>query len=56
MKISAPKKVVWWIALILAAAGIIFSFISVPFLSQISFWLVVASAVLLILATRIKGL
>lgn len=54
--LSAPKNITWWIALILAVLGIIFNFVSVPFLSLISFWLVVASAALLLLATRIKAL
>ena len=54
--LSAPKNITWWIALILAVLGIIGNFASVPFLSQFSFWLVVASAALLLLATRVKGL
>ena len=54
--LSAPKNITWWIALILAAAGIIFHFVSFPPLSQYSFWMVAVSAVLLIIATRFKGL
>jgi uncharacterized membrane protein HdeD (DUF308 family) len=54
--LSAPLNITWWIALILAVAGIIFHFVSVQPLSQFSFWFVVASAVLLLIATRIKGL
>jgi 4-hydroxybenzoate polyprenyltransferase len=53
---SAPKNITWWIALILAVLGIIGNFASVPFLSQYSFWFVLASAVLLLIATRFKGL
>jgi hypothetical protein len=53
---SAPLNITWWIALILAVLGIIFHFVSVPFLTLISFWLVVASAVLLLIATRFKGI
>jgi hypothetical protein len=53
---SAPLNITWWIALILAVLGIIFHFVSVPILTLISFWLVVASAALLLLATRFKGL
>ena len=52
--LSAPKNITWWIALILAVLGIIGYF--VPFLSPFAFWLVLASAVLLLLATRFKGL
>ena len=54
--LSAPKNITWWIALILAVLGIIGNFASVPFLSQYSFWLVLASAALLLFATRVKGL
>ena len=53
---SAPLNITWWIALILAVLGIIGNFASVPFLSQYSFWFVLASAVLLLIATRVKGL
>ena len=54
--LSAPKNITWWIALILAVLGIIGHFVSVTFLSQYSFWLVLASAVLLLIATRFKGI
>jgi hypothetical protein len=53
---SAPKNITWWIALILAVAGIIFHFVSVQPLSKFSFWMVVASAALLLIATRFKDL
>ena len=53
---SAPLNITWWIALILAVAGIIFHFVSVQPLSQFSFWMVLASAALLLIATRVKGL
>ncbi|MBE3115141.1 MAG: hypothetical protein IMZ59_06455 [Actinobacteria bacterium] len=54
--LSAPKNITWWIALILAAAGIFCNFVSVPPLSQFSFWMVVAAAVLLLIATRFKDI
>jgi hypothetical protein len=54
--LSAPKNITWWIGLILAAAGIIFHFVSVPPFSQYAFWMVAVSAVLLLIATRFKGL
>jgi L-asparagine transporter-like permease len=55
-RFSAPKNITWWIALILAALGIIFHFVSVQPFSQFSFWFVAVSAVLLLLATVFKGL
>jgi len=54
--LSAPKNITWWIALILTVLGIIGYFANVQFLSQYSFWFVLASAVLLLIATRFKGL
>jgi hypothetical protein len=54
--LSAPKNITWWIALILAVLGIIGNFVSVQFLSQFSFWLILASAVLLLIATRFRAL
>jgi hypothetical protein len=52
--LSAPKNITWWIALILAVLGIIGYFVA--FLGPFSFWLVLVSAVLLLIATRFKGL
>ena len=51
---SAPLNITWWIALILAVAGIILYFVG-P-ISQYAIWFVVASAALLLIATRFKGL
>jgi hypothetical protein len=54
--LSAPKNITWWIALILAVLGVIGKFVNVQFLSEFSFWLILASAVLLLIATRVRGL
>ena len=56
MKLSAPKQITWWIALIAGGLGIIGTFISIPFVSNYTFFLVAASFVLLILATYLKDL
>ncbi|MBN2200831.1 hypothetical protein JW777_02640 [bacterium] len=56
MRFSAPKKATWWIALILAALGVVGTFISIPLISGIAFWLVVAGYVLLALSTSVKNL
>jgi L-asparagine transporter-like permease len=53
---SAPKNITWWIALVLAVAGIIFHFVSVQPFSKFSFWMVAVSAVLLLIATRFRDL
>jgi len=52
--LSAPKNITWWVGLILAVVGIILYFIGS--FSQYSFWLALVSAVLLLIATRFKGL
>ena len=56
MKLSAPKQVTWWIALIVGVVGIIASLVTIPGLSGIAFWLVVVAFVLLLLASFVPGL
>lgn len=56
MRLSAPKEIVWWIAVILGVLGILASFISLPFVSDNAFWFVAIGFVLLALATLLKGL
>ena len=56
MKLNAPKQITWYVAVVLAVLGLIFSFIDAGFLTDISFWLVLASAVLSILAAYLPGL
>ncbi len=57
MKLSRPKNVTWWIALILGVLGIFGQLApSTPIIGQYSFWFVAAAFVLLILATLLKDL
>jgi len=56
MRLSRPKVVTWWIAVILGVLGIISQFVSIPGLSEWSFWLVAIGFVLLALATYLKVL
>jgi hypothetical protein len=55
MKLNAPKTITWWIALILGAVGLIGSFVSLPIVSGIAFWLVVVGLALLLVATAVSG-
>jgi heme/copper-type cytochrome/quinol oxidase subunit 1 len=55
MKLNAPKKTTWWVAVVVGVVGIIANFVAIPFLSGIAFWLVVVAFVLLALATYLKG-
>jgi fatty acid desaturase len=56
MKLSKPKNITWWIAVIAGVLGIIANFVKIPFVSTYSFWFVAFGFVLLALATYFKGL
>jgi hypothetical protein len=60
MKLSAPKVITWWIALIVGVVGIVLHLVSLPALAFVpfglGFWLVLVAFVLLLLATYLKGL
>ena len=55
MNLSAPKKNVWLIAVIVGVVGIIGTFVAIPFVSVYAFWLVVVAFVLLLAGTALKG-
>jgi hypothetical protein len=58
MKLSAPKHVTWWVALIAGATGVLehYRVVHLPFVGHFA-WLLMAGAwVLLIVATRLSGL
>ena len=56
MKLSAPKTITWWIAVVLGVLGILGSFMSLPFVSDNAFWFVAVGFILLALATFLKDL
>lgn len=56
MKLSPPKVITWWIAVIVGVIGILATLVTIPVLSGFAFWLVVIGFVLLALATVIDGL
>ena len=57
MKLSAPKAIVWWLALILAVVSILTVLNIVPaFWASQSFCLMATSYALLLLGTLLKGL
>ncbi len=56
MKLSAPKVITWWIALILGVLGLLGFTNTIAALSQYSFWLVMAGLVLMLIATLVKNL
>lgn len=56
MRLSAPKNVTWWIALVMGVAGILATFTNLPFVTDNSFWFVAIAFILLALATLLKDL
>jgi hypothetical protein len=56
MRLNAPTKLVWYISIILAALGVVATFIDIQFVSTYAFWFVVVAFVLLTLSTFMKGL
>jgi len=56
MRLSAPKQVVWVIAVIVGVLGILGAFTQLPVATEYSFWLVTVGFVLLALATLLEGM
>ena len=56
MRLNAPKKLTWWIAVIVGVIGIVAHLVTIPVVSGFAFWLVVVAFVLLALAAYLKGL
>jgi hypothetical protein len=55
VKLTPPKQATFWIATILAALGIIGSFVALPFVSENAFLFVVAGFIVLWLGNTMKG-
>jgi L-asparagine transporter-like permease len=56
MKLSPPKQVTWYVALVLAVLALLGQIGTVAALGTYSFWLALIAAALLLLATIVKGL
>jgi hypothetical protein len=58
MKLSAPKQVTWWIALVAGGVGVLehYRVVHIPFVGAYSGFLIIGAWALLILATLLKGL
>lgn len=55
MRLSAPKKWVFWTSVALAAAGLVGSFVTIPFVSGFAFWFILVGYVLLAAGNLLKG-
>ena len=56
MKLSAPKVITWWIAVILGVLGILGTLTTIQFVSANAFWFEAVAFVVLALATYFKDL
>lgn len=58
MKLSAPKQITWWIALVAGGVGVLehYRVVHLPLVGPYSTFLVAGAWALLILATSLKGL
>jgi len=56
MKLSAPKQITFWIAVVIAVLGGIAKLVSIPVLSRGPGWLVLIAFVVLAAGNLIEGL
>jgi cytochrome c oxidase subunit IV len=56
MKLSAPKQITFWIAVIVAVVGVIAFLVTSLGLSGYAFWVLVVAFVILALGNLIEGL
>ncbi len=56
MKLSPPKNITFWIAVVIAVIGLILFFNVLPAFTAYAFWLVLIAFVLLALGNLIDGL
>jgi len=56
MKLTLPKVITFWIAVILGVLGFLGTFMTIPLVSAYSFWFLFVGFVLLVLGLLIKGL
>jgi 4-hydroxybenzoate polyprenyltransferase len=56
MKLTPPKVITWWIAVILGVLALLGFFKTIAPLTPYAFWLAMAGLVLLAVATLVKSL
>ncbi len=56
--LNPPKLVTWWVSLALLVLGVLthIRVLVVPALSPYTFWIVVIGLIIMLLATRVRGL
>lgn len=56
MRLSAPKNVTFWVAVVIALIGVIAFFNIIPAIGVNPFWLVLVGFIVLALGNLVKGL
>jgi len=58
MRLSAPKQVTWWIAVIVGGLGVVehYRVVHLPVIGPYSTFFIIGAWALLVLATLLKGL
>lgn len=56
MRLNAPTKIAWVIAVILGILGLLGWLADIPFISEYPFWFMFAGWLLLVIATWAKGI
>jgi hypothetical protein len=56
MKLSAPKQVTFWVAVVIGLVGLVAGLVPIPVVSPFAFWVVVVGFVILALANLLEGL
>jgi threonine/homoserine/homoserine lactone efflux protein len=56
MKLSAPKQITFWVAVVVAVIGLIGSFAAIPVLSGFALWIVVVGFVILAAGNLLENL
>lgn len=55
MKLTPPKKWVFWVSVVLGLLGLIGNFVAIPFVSAFAFWFVFVGLALLVAGLTLKG-
>ncbi len=55
MKLSAPRVITFWIAVLLAVLGFLGA-VGLPVLSQFAIWIILAAFIILALGNLLKGM
>jgi hypothetical protein len=56
MKLNPPTTIAFWISVVLAALGLLGSFITIPVVSGLAFWFVVVGYLVLLVSLFVKGM